>query len=103
MGLTQKRNILYNLSVMCFGIPCGPKTFLFMKEFKTTEEQIELLKNRGLTFENEGNAKEILLNNTYYNIINGYKELFITPEPQIISLLVLVLKKYMPYIILIKN
>lgn len=59
--------------------PVWTEDFLFMKEFKTTEEQIELLKNRGLTFENEGNAKEILLNNTYYNIINGYKELFITP------------------------
>lgn len=65
---------------MCFSIPCGLKTFCFinMKEFKSIEEQIELLKNRGLQFKNENIAKEILLNNNYYNIINGYKEPFIT-------------------------
>lgn len=55
--------------------------FLFiMKEFKTIDEQIELLKSRGLTFENEKFAKNMLLQNNYYNIINGYKELFIKPN-----------------------
>ena len=48
-----------------------------MKEFKTIDEQIELLKSRGLKFENEELAKQILLNNSYYNIINGYKTPFI--------------------------
>jgi len=61
-----------------FGIPCGPKTFLYnMKKFKTIDEQINLLKSRNIKFENETLAKEILLNNNYYNIINGYKDLFI--------------------------
>lgn len=49
-----------------------------MKEFKTIDEQIELLKNRGLTFVDETKSKDILIKNNYYNIINGYKEPFIT-------------------------
>lgn len=48
-----------------------------MKNFKTIEEQIELLKTRNVIFNNETNAKEILLNGNYYNIINGYKDLFL--------------------------
>jgi len=48
-----------------------------MKEFKTVEEQIKLLKSRGMIFENEEYAKKILLTNNHYNIINGYKNLFI--------------------------
>lgn len=54
--------------------------FLFMKEFKTIEEQISLLKARNITFDNEDNAKKILLNNNYYNIINGYKDLFLSSD-----------------------
>lgn len=63
---------------MCFSIPCGLKTFFVMKEFKTIDEQIEILKNRGLIFIDENNAKKILISNNYYNVINGYKDLFIT-------------------------
>lgn len=48
-----------------------------MKEFKTIDDQVELLKSRNLTFEDEKKAKEILLNNNYYNIVNGYKDLFL--------------------------
>lgn len=47
------------------------------KEFKTIEEQIELLQNRNLHIENEETAKAILLNNNYYYLINGYKDLFL--------------------------
>lgn len=47
------------------------------KEFKTIDEQIELLQNRNLHIENEDIAKEILLNNNYYYLINGYKDLFL--------------------------
>lgn len=50
-----------------------------MKDFKTYDEQIDLLKTRGLIIENEEYAKEKLKEDNYYNIINGYKELFITP------------------------
>lgn len=63
---------------MIFGIPCWTEDFLFfMKEFKTIEEQINLLKSRNMLFDNEEEAKEILLHNNYYNIINGYKDLFL--------------------------
>lgn len=48
-----------------------------MKDFKTIEEQINLLKTRNMLFDDEEKAKKILLNNNYYNIINGYKDLFI--------------------------
>lgn len=47
------------------------------KEFKTIEEQIELLQSRNLHIENQEIAKEILLNNNYYYLINGYKDLFL--------------------------
>ena len=49
-----------------------------VKEFKTINEQIEILKMRGLVFDNEEFAKEKLLETNYYNTINGYKKLFIT-------------------------
>ncbi len=47
------------------------------KTFKTIDEQIELLRSRNLNIENEENAKEMLLNNNYYYLINGYKDLFL--------------------------
>ncbi len=47
------------------------------KEFKTLDEQIELVQSRNLYIENEEIAKEILLNNNYYYLINGYKDLFL--------------------------
>lgn len=48
-----------------------------MKEFKTLEEQIELLKTRNILFNDEESTRKILLHNNYYNIINGYKDLFL--------------------------
>ena len=45
------------------------------KDFKTIEEQIEILKTRGILI-NDERAKEILTENTYYYLINGYKDLF---------------------------
>ena len=41
------------------------------KDFKTIDEQLELLRSRGLTIENETNAKNFLLKNNYYRI-SGY-------------------------------
>ena len=51
-----------------------------MKEFKDIDEQINLLKSRNIIFENEEEAKKILLHNNYYNIINGYKDLFLDEQ-----------------------
>ena len=47
-----------------------------MKPFKTIEEQIILLKQRGLIIPDEDKAKKVLLSNNYYNIINGYSKYF---------------------------
>ncbi|QVJ96508.1 Abi family protein [Mycoplasma mycoides subsp. capri] len=47
------------------------------KEFKTFEEQIEILKSRGLIIKDEQKAIEILKQENYYNIVNGYKDLFL--------------------------
>lgn len=49
-----------------------------MKEFKTYDDQISLLKSRGLIINDEDYAKRKLKEENYYNIINGYKEPFIT-------------------------
>lgn len=47
------------------------------KEFKTIDEQIELLQSRNLHIENKNIARKILLNNNYYYLINGYKDIFL--------------------------
>ena len=48
-----------------------------MKEFKTIKEQINILKSKGIIINNEKKSYKILLNNNYYNIINGYKDIFL--------------------------
>lgn len=45
------------------------------KEFKTLEEQIEILRHKGLTINNEDKTKHILLRENYF-FINGYRSLF---------------------------
>ncbi len=47
------------------------------KEFKTIEEQIEILKGRKLIIKDEEFAKKLLKDNNYYYLINGYKDLFV--------------------------
>ena len=56
-----------------------------MKEFKTVDEQVYLLKNRGLIFPNLQHAKKYLLTNNYYNIINGYGKYFQNEPDKFIS------------------
>lgn len=43
------------------------------QKYTTVEEQIEILKKRNLSFENEELAKSYLESYGYYSIINGYK------------------------------
>ncbi len=45
------------------------------KIFKSLDEQIEILKSKGLTIENESESKKILLRENYF-FINGYRHLF---------------------------
>ena len=47
------------------------------QEFLTIDQQIELLKERHLNFNNEKFAKDMLLTHDYYEIINGYKQFYI--------------------------
>lgn len=47
------------------------------KEFKTINEQINILKNKNLDIKDLLNAKLLLTNNNYYYLINGYKDLFL--------------------------
>ena len=50
------------------------------KDFTTFEEQIDILKDRGLIFINEEAALISLRRFGYYNIINGYKDIFISSD-----------------------
>lgn len=50
------------------------------KPFLSIENQIKNLKNRNLHFDNEDIAKNILLRENYYNVINGYKLPFIKKD-----------------------
>lgn len=48
---------------------------LVTKEFKTIDQQIEILKNKGLIIGDENKAYDILLKENYF-FINGYRRLF---------------------------
>ena len=50
------------------------------KEFKTIEEQIEILKSKSLIIQDINKAKQLLIDNNYYYLINGYKNLFINKK-----------------------
>ncbi|BBH27272.1 hypothetical protein SG0102_22060 [Intestinibaculum porci] len=47
------------------------------KNFQTLENQIRILKAKGLVIQNPSVAKKWLSQCNYYNFINGYKELFL--------------------------
>ncbi|MGN0744368.1 MAG: Abi family protein [Christensenellales bacterium] len=52
-------------------------TYHMAKPFKTYDEQIAILKSRGLFFSDENAAIRFLETENYYNVINGYKEPFL--------------------------
>lgn len=47
-----------------------------MKEYKTFNQQLTILRNRGLIVPTDGKPKRFLEQENYYNVINGYKDLF---------------------------
>ena len=47
------------------------------KPFRTIEQQIDLLEKRNLKFKDKEKAREILLKNNYYNLINNYSKFMI--------------------------
>jgi abortive infection bacteriophage resistance protein len=53
------------------------------KEFKTLDEQIEILRSKGLVINNEDKAKKILFRENYF-FINGYRHIFLkSPKDRI--------------------
>lgn len=47
------------------------------KPFKTYNQQLKILRNRNLNIPNGSKALRILRRENYYNIINGYKDIFL--------------------------
>lgn len=47
-----------------------------MRPFKTIDDQIVILENRGLIFTDKEEAKLYLLRNNYYNVVNMYSKVF---------------------------
>lgn len=47
------------------------------KIFKTFNQQLKILRKRGLVVSTNGSPKRCLENENYYNVINGYKDLFL--------------------------
>lgn len=47
------------------------------KEFKTINQQIQILKSRNIIIKDYNNIYNILSKNNYYYLINGYKDLFL--------------------------
>lgn len=72
------------------------------KPFKTLDEQISILKSRGLIVHDDESAKLSLLCNNYYNVINYYSKFFMIPV-QIIIYMMYLLMKFYQFIILIKR
>ncbi|WP_124058405.1 Abi family protein [Vaginisenegalia massiliensis] len=51
-----------------------------MKPFKNLDEQICLLRTRGLTIQDDESAKKYLLENSYYNVINVHSKFFMKDD-----------------------
>lgn len=47
------------------------------KPFRTVDQQVEILKLRGMGFGDPVGAKKFLLRENYYAVVNGYKDLFL--------------------------
>lgn len=50
------------------------------KTFSATNAQLRLLRSRGMVISNGSRAKRIIEMENYYNLINGYKGLFLDPS-----------------------
>ena len=46
-------------------------------EYKNIDEQIKIIKSKDILIKDEQSAKNILLRENYYNLITGYKDIFI--------------------------
>ena len=53
-----------------------------MKEYKTFNQQLSILRNRGLIVPTDGSPKRFLEKENYYNVINGYKDVFLMKDSE---------------------
>ncbi len=51
-----------------------------MKKYKTFNQQLVILRKRGLIVPKDGRPKRFLEQENYYNVINGYKDLFLQKD-----------------------
>ena len=51
-----------------------------MKEYKTFNQQLTILRQRGMIVPTDGTPKRFLEQENYYNVINGYKDLFLKKD-----------------------
>ena len=51
------------------------------KQFKTLEEQIEILRHKGMIINDENYTKEVLLRENYF-FLNDYRHLFLKSETE---------------------
>lgn len=51
-----------------------------MRPFKTIDEQIQILKDRGLIIEDHVETRNYLIRNNYYNVVNMYSKMFQNSE-----------------------
>ena len=51
-----------------------------MKEYKTFNQQLAILRSRGMIVPKNGVPKRFLEEENYYNVINGYKDLFLLKD-----------------------
>jgi len=47
-----------------------------VKEFKSTNELIEILNSKGVSIKDENNVRYLIEKNSYYSIVNSYKRIF---------------------------
>lgn len=50
------------------------------KPFRTVDQQVEILKSRGVAFDDEERAKAFLLRENYYAVVNGYKDILLDKQ-----------------------
>jgi hypothetical protein len=51
-----------------------------LKEHKTFNQQLTILRNRGVVVPTNGKPKRFLEQENYYNVVNGYKDLFLIKD-----------------------
>lgn len=56
------------------------RIYIYMKEYKTFNQQLVILRKRGLIVPKDGCPKRFLEQENYYNVINGYKDLFLQKD-----------------------